>query len=286
MKNILFTALMFFPLAGFAEEYQILCITGECYSVDADGVVSRLFPMSVVTDEYAVEAGGTGCRAVFASMDNSFRYMLSLSPEASFRISDIEEETSSKKVRLTRLDDMKTEMIVSGNMALYSDVETRRGYESDYISVFDKLTADDKDVGYSLVGKCNGGIFSIDSLYSKPFDYLISLDIGDFDDREIAVVSNYEPDSLYVAVYAIQRESGNVSIYTLGDMLTFGVAPMSDVAFMVSDSGKTDYPAFFAVASKEYFNYVDTYNTLFTEEGSSQDHPSRSPVGFSMINRK
>lgn len=36
MKNILFAALMLFPFAGFAEEYQILCITGECYSVDAN----------------------------------------------------------------------------------------------------------------------------------------------------------------------------------------------------------------------------------------------------------
>lgn len=251
-------------------EYEIICISGICRS--SAGTV--LTVSSLLAGNDMLICGEGGCRMIIKSVNTGKRYKIYLQTDTVFEMNGIESALNTETVSVTKMD-MKLDIKYSSAISRYSAGETKRGGDFE--------TAD-YSVGLSLISKCRDEIFSIDSLYKKSSDCLMSLDINETKDREMIIVSNYETDTLYVAVYGIEREDGEIYLGMMGDLWTMKVTPMSDLIFMASDSGKTHFNGFFAISSYENFNYVDTFNALESAEGCKPVKFADKPTGFSIVN--
>ena len=270
-RIIISIVLLICPLYISAAEYEIICISGSCNS----GQGQVLSPGTALSTADRITAGSKGCRLVLLSTATNSRLKLDMQPNGSIDLSSIGSLSESSSVSVSVVN-MKTEYRYGDAISRFHTGEAKRG--SDFGTA-------DYSVALSLISKCNNEIFSIDSLYKKTSDHLFTIRLKTADDRDMITVSNYEDDSLYVAVYGIRRGGSMPRIDRMGELWTIGVAPNSDLNFFASDSGETYYSGFFAVSSKEDFNYIDTFNALETAEGIRPDVESGPSTGFSIINK-
>lgn len=270
-RFLIFTVLLCLPLHISAAGYEIICISGTCNS----SIGHVLSPGAGLSLTERITAGSKGCRLVLLSTGTNTRLKLNMQPNGSIDVSSIESMSDSPSVSVSVVD-MKTEYRYSDAISRLSTGEAKRG--SDFGTA-------DYSVALSLISKCAGEVFSIDSLYKKTSDHLFSIGLKTAEERDMITVSNYEDDSLFVAVYGIRRNGSIPRIERMGELWTIGVAPNSDLNFFASDTGETDYSGFFAVSSKEDFNYIDTFNALETAEGIRTETESGPSTGFSIINK-
>lgn len=266
-KYILLPILALCALDMDAENFRIDCISG--YGQYRQG--QRLEKSSPLSADDIITASTGGCRIILESISSSDRYLIQLNEGASVSLKSITDiQGSSPEVQ--RLN-MKTEFNFDRDISWFSTGESKRGGE---------FGETDYSVGLSIISKCSDNIFSIDSLPHKSPDMLLSLNMKQTDGQDVAIISNYEQDSVYVATYSFQRYDSEVYLGKIRDMWTLCIAPMSDMIFIIPDIGGGTMDGILAVASYHPFNYIDTFNAIDNAEGSQPVKTADLPVGFAL----